>query len=67
MAYVGVVGGGTLRLGWVVRLKASDGEYVGKQLDFGTEEASSAVQLIHDVTFQIHHHHRHHPYPFPFH
>jgi hypothetical protein len=63
VAYVGVVGGGTHRSGWEVRLKAFDVEHVGK-LDFGIEEASFEVRLTHDGTFQIHHRRHHHPYPF---
>lgn len=67
VAYVGVVEGGTRRSESEVRLKASDGEYVGKRLDFGIEEVTSVVQQIHDETFQIHHHRRRRPYPFLFH
>jgi hypothetical protein len=67
VAYVGVVGGGTRRSESAVRLKASDGEYAGKRLDSGIEEASSAARQIRDGTSQIHHHRHHHPYPSPSH
>jgi hypothetical protein len=39
--------------------------YVGRQVDFGIEEASFEVRLIHGEKDQIHHrrHHRHPSFP----
>lgn len=47
------------------RQMVCDVGYVGRQVDFGTEEASFEVRLIHDEKGQIHprHHHRRPSFP----
>ena len=56
---------GRRHLEWEERPRVYDVGYVGMQVDFGIEEASFAVRLIHGEKDQIHphHHHRHPSFP----
>ena len=67
VVYVDVVVGdaGTRHSESEVRQKEYDALYVGKQADFGIEEASFVVRPTHDVKVQIHHRRHHHRPSFP--